>query len=559
MSGSAAPRFVVAPPQWSAEEYPTLPGSPAKLKHSVRRRVAYCLVAILVGLTGGLGNGLVVANLQAIQGQLGLTTVEAAWLPAVYYMFNMTANLLVFKFRQQFGLRLFAELGLGIYAALAVLHVFVHTFEISLLVRAASGLTAAAATSLGSLYMIQVLPRQKVFSAFIVGMSLSSMAVPLAWVLSPWLVDVSPWPSLYAFEAGLALCCLAAVMLFKLPVGMQVHVFERLDFVTFLLVAPAIALLCAVLVQGVNVWWFDTPWLAWALAGSLLLFALAAVVEWSRQTPLIRLRWLLHPSTLGFALGALVMRFMVSEQSYGAVGLLRMLGMQSDQLQPLYGVILVGMVLGTTLSALLFTRERVLWMILISIALISVGGWIDWNSTSLVRPHDFFFSQFLMSVAAALFIGPILISGMVQAISKGYDHIITFVVLFSVTQSLGGVLGPALLGTYQAQRTELYLQAIAAEMPASSAQVAQRLQSQQQAYARVLTDPALQKQAGNAQLAQIVKREAGVRAYNDVFLLIGLMTFSFLGYAVLRQAWLYYQAKVHPIITRTFVYKKIPT
>jgi len=164
-----------------------------------------------------------------------------------------------------------------------------------------------------------------------------------------------------------------------------------------------------------------------------------------------------------------------------------------------------------------------------------------------------------MSVAAALFIGPILISGMVQAISKGYDHIITFVVLFSVTQSLGGVLGPALLGTYQAQRTELYLQAIAAEMPASSAQVAQRLQSQKQAYARVLTDPALQKQAGNAQLAQIVKREAGVRAYNDVFLLIGLMTFSFLGYAVLRQAWLYYQAKVHPIITRTFVYKKIPT
>jgi len=57
MSGSAAPRFVVAPPQWSAEEYPTLPGSPAKLKHSVRRRVAYCLVAILVASPAAWATG----------------------------------------------------------------------------------------------------------------------------------------------------------------------------------------------------------------------------------------------------------------------------------------------------------------------------------------------------------------------------------------------------------------------------------------------------------------------------------------------------------------------
>lgn len=551
----SAPRYVVQPPEWEDHERPTLPGSPAKLVHSTRRRAAYFLVALLIGMAGGLGNGLVVANQQAIQGQLGLTPVEAAWLPAAYYMVNMTANLLVFKTRQQFGLRVFAEWGLGIYAVVAVLHLFVHTYEMSLLVRGVSGIAAASATSLATLYMVQAFPPAKVLSAFIIGMNLSSIAVPVAWVLSPFLVDVSPWPSLYAFEAGLALCSLAAVIVLKLPTSMQIHVFEPLDFLTFALVTPAIALLCAVLVQGVNSWWFDTPWLAWALAASLVLFALAAVLEYSRRTPLIQLRWLLHPSTLAFMLGAILMRFMVAEQSYGVVGLLRMLGMLPEQLQPLYGVISIGMVLGTIASAFFFSPQRVLWMILASIALIGVGGYLDWHATSQMRPHDFFFSQLLISFAAALFIGPIMISGFMQVLAKGLDHLITFIVLFSVTQSLGGVLGPAVLGTFQAQRTQLYTQAILSGMEATDPQVAQRLAIQQQAFARTDPDPALRTTQGRTQLMQIVRREAGVRAYNDVFLLIGMLAFSFLGYAMLRYVYVRYREDVHPRIASAVTQK----
>ena len=60
------PSYIVPPPQWEEHERPSLPGSPAKLAHSARRRVAYFLVSILIGLAAGLGNGLVVANQQAI-------------------------------------------------------------------------------------------------------------------------------------------------------------------------------------------------------------------------------------------------------------------------------------------------------------------------------------------------------------------------------------------------------------------------------------------------------------------------------------------------------------
>lgn len=77
-------RLLEPPPRWTPEEVPVLPGSPAKLEHTPAVRLAYLLTAVLVGITGGLGNALVTANLPAIQGQLGLTPVQGAWLPAAY-------------------------------------------------------------------------------------------------------------------------------------------------------------------------------------------------------------------------------------------------------------------------------------------------------------------------------------------------------------------------------------------------------------------------------------------------------------------------------------------
>lgn len=136
-----------------------MPGSPAILLHSPPRRLAYAAVAVLVGLTGGLGNALFIANLPAIQGDLGLTPAQGAWLPAAYFMVNVSTNLLLIKVRQQYGLRHFAELGLAVYALLSIAHVFVEGLGMAMFVRAASGFAAAATTSLGLFYMLQAFPR----------------------------------------------------------------------------------------------------------------------------------------------------------------------------------------------------------------------------------------------------------------------------------------------------------------------------------------------------------------------------------------------------------------
>lgn len=146
-------------PNWTDDERPTIPGSPSTPYHAPPVRLAYFLVGLLVGVTGGLGNAFIAANLPNIQGDLGLTPVEGAWLAAVYIMFNVTSNLILFKCRQQFGIRTFAEVAMVINVLMMLIHISVHSYETALLVRAISGFTAAPMSALGVFYVLQAFPK----------------------------------------------------------------------------------------------------------------------------------------------------------------------------------------------------------------------------------------------------------------------------------------------------------------------------------------------------------------------------------------------------------------
>ncbi len=527
------PVYLEPPPNWTPEERPTLPGSPGTPYHRPIVRAAYAAVGVLVGITGGLGSALVSANLPQIQGELGLTPSEGAWLPAVYVMVNVSSNLVLFKARQQYGIRRFAEIGMLAYVLVTLLHVLADDYSTALFARAVSGFAAAPMSSLGLYYVLQAFPKAKMGAGLCIGLTLAQLATPLAWLASPALLDIGDWRGLYLFELGMALCCMAAVVVLKLPPGMRIRVIEPLDFVTFLLVAPAVALVGAVLAQGRIQWWPDQPWMAWALVAAFLLFLLAGFVEHHREQPLIQTRWLGSADVARFMLGALGIRLLLSEQTFAATGLMRTLGMGPDQLGGLYAVMMAGTLAGAVLAALLFDPKRLTGLVIASVVLIVLGGLLDKEATSLTRPHDLLASQFLVSCAAGMFMGPLLIQAFIPVLMKGTDYVITFVILFSVSQSMGGLLGPAIYGTFQQYREHEYSAQIVARVDPTDPVVAQRLQLQGQVYARVVTDPALRSAQGVALLSQSATREASVRAYNDVVVLNTILALAFLAWSLL--------------------------
>jgi MFS family permease len=523
--------------EFKPHERAAMPGSPATPEHPTARRVAYFFVAILVGLTGGFGNALIAANLVNVQGTLGLYSDQAAWLSTAYLMTNVCMNMLLIKFRQQFGLNVFIRIFLGAYVLLTLGHLFVHSFASAIAVRAASGVSAGVLSSLSLFYFIQALPARWRMKAIVLGVGVPQLATPMARLFSSDLLEFGGWRSLYYFELGLAMLSLAAVALFRLPPSERIKVFEKLDLVTFALFAPGMALLCAVLGQGRIVWWTEVPWLGWALCGAIALLSVAMVIEHNRANPLLNTRWLGSGDIVRFALVATLMRLLLSEQSFGVVGLLTALGVVNDQLAGLFGWITLATVAGIAVSVLTIDPQKLGTPIVVALACIAAGSFLDTRATSLYRPQDFVVSQSLLGFAAALFVGPALLFGLTQALKRGPSHLVSFSALFGITQSLGGLAGGALLGTFQVVREKFHSHELVQSIALTDPLVASRVQSGAAAYGRVLGDTALRQAEGGASLSQLVTREANVLAFNDVFLVVGVfacVAVLWVGFLVVR-------------------------
>ncbi|MDU8361941.1 MFS transporter [Pseudomonas syringae group sp. J309-1] len=522
---------------WAPHERPTMPGSPSTPLHSTPKRWAYALVGVIVALTGGLGNALVVANLPYLQGSLGATTAEVAWLPAAYVMTNVSMNLVLVKFRQQFGLRTFTELFLVLYALVTFAHLFVNDLNSAIAVRAAHGMVGAALSTLGLYYMIQAFPQKWRLKALVLGLGTAQLAIPMARLVSEDLLQIAEWRGLYLFELGMALLSLGCVLLLKLPPGDRFKAFEKLDFLTFGLLSTGFALLCAVLSLGRIEWWLEKTWIGLASAASIALICAGLAIEHNRKNPLLITRWLGSGAIWRLGLAVILFRVVLSEQSIGAVGFLQTLNMGSEQLHSLYAVMLLGSVAGLAVSAWTINPQHLIKPLLISLAMIAIGAWMDSGSTNVTRQSNMYLSQFLLAFGGTFFLGPTLVIGISSVIANP-RNMVSFSVLFGITQNLGGLIGSAVFGTFQVVREKFHSSVLVEHLTLINPQVQARLQSSSASYASAIADPSTRTSLGIRAIANTATREANILAYNDVFMLIALVAVLTMVWISIRVTWL---------------------
>ena len=509
--------------QFKPHERPVIPGSPFNPDHPRERMIAYGVIGVLAGLTGGLGNALVTANLSYFQGTLGLSTREAAWIPAAFVTTNVCANLVLVKFRQQFGLLLFVRLMLALYIGSTAMHLFVHSAWSALLTRSISGIAAAGLTTLGLLTWFQAMPAPKRLFGIILGVSIPQLATPLARVLAPSLLETGDWRIAYIFELGLALLTLAAVIALPLPPSEREKAFERMDFVAIALLLPGVGLLCSVLALGRTVWWTDAAWIGWALIGSILLIGTAIVIEHGRANPLLNTRFLGQWPILRIATIAICIRIITAEQTFASVGLLSTLGYGIEQLQTLYIIVTLASVAGLVVAIVTFRPQFPGRAMQVACLLIAIAAIIDSRAASLTHPANFYLSQAMVGFAGLLFIGPAMVIGITRALLQGTQNFITWVVVFLATQNLGSLIGSALFGTLQTVREKFHSNILVQQVLLDNPTDAGRLSASAQQLSPVIADPALRAAQGTALVGQQVTRQANILAYNDIFLVIAAL------------------------------------
>jgi hypothetical protein len=306
-----------------------------------------------------------------------------------------------------------------------------------------------------------------------------------------------------------------------LPPSERRRVFCRLDVVTWILALCGYLLLCLVLAAGRLVWWTDTPWLGWALAAAVPLLCAALFIELTRRDPLVKFDWLSTATMLRFAVVALVLRLALAEQTYGAVGLLSAGGLNNDQLHVLFGCVSLAMLAGIVIAALTLRPTTLFWQVAIAALLVGGGALLDSHATNLTRAPQLYASQALIGLGTTLAIGPAMVYGFLQVLQKGADYLVSFVVMFSTTQNIGGLLGSALLGSYQTIAARQHAAALGEHVLLQDPQVVARLQAQ-----------------GVAQFGGALQREAAVLGFNDSFQLVAWVALAAAVYMAARALWM---------------------
>jgi hypothetical protein len=238
---------------------------------------------------------------------------------------------------------------------------------------------------------------------------------------------------------------------------------------------------------------------------------------------LLDIRWLASRQVLHLTAALLVFRIVLSEQFSGAFSLFQMLGLQNEQMATLSWVVLAASIAGglTCAAAMKPGREPAIHMA--SLALLAIGAYLDSQATNLTRPAEMYVSQALIAVAGALFLPPALASGLMSALKNGPNYILSFFIIFLTTQSIGGLLGSAAVGTFITWSEKIHSHALVEHIALTDPIVAQRVGQLSGAYGRVLTDKSLLSAEGLTLLGQQATREANVLAYNDVFLAVAVL------------------------------------
>ncbi len=514
-------------PQEPVEEQPVEAGPvppPAPAPMAPPRAAAYMAASTLLAMTQGFGLNLVAANIPQLQGPLGATSTEAVWLIAAYMAPNASLSLALIKIRNQYGLRRFAELGIAVFLVVSVLHIFITDLQSAIVLRFFAGIAAAPLSSLGFLYMLEAFsPARKLTVGISLALTNIGLAAPLTRLISPALIDLGGLRALLQFEVALAMLSFAAIYLLPLTAPPRVKVIEKLDIVSYLFIAIGFGAGAVVLVTGRTYWWLEAQWIGELLVVMVVALTIAAVIELNRKTPLIDLRWLFSREILHFAGVLILFRLMLAEQTAVAGNFFQITGLLNDQLIGLYGVTAVATIAGGLVCAAVLKPGREPGLHMVALMLIGVGAYLDSHATNLTRPEQMYWSQAMIAAGGSLFLPPAIASGFTLALRKGPQYILSFIVVFLVTQSLGGLAGSALFGSFITLREKFHSNILAEAMTLADPLVAARVSQLSAAYGRTIVDSAVLKAEGVALLSQQVTREANVLAHNDAFFVIALL------------------------------------
>ncbi len=460
------------------------------------------------------------SSLQEIEGALGATLEEGSWISTAYLVAEVVVIPLTGWLSQVFSVRWYLLVNSALFLLFSVCCAWAWNLGSMIVFRAGQGFTGGVLIPMSFTIVLTSLPPAKQP----IGMALFTITATFAPSIGPtiggWLTDNFGWE--YNFYLNIVPgLLLIGIVLYAIPSQpLKLSLLKGGDWWGIICMAIGLGSLEVVLEEGNRKDWFGSPLIVRLAVIAIIFITLFLWIELTRKKPFINLRLLLRRnfgigSIAGLALGL------------GLYGTVYLLPLYLSQIQGYTAMQIGEVIMWSGLPQLflipfvpkIMQRVDVRLLAAVGFSLFAVSCFMNSHMTHDTGINELRWSQIVRAIGQPLMILP-LTSIATANIEK--EQAGSASGLFNMMRNLGGSVGIAALSTLLTRREQFHSNRIGEAVSLYSPATQQRLDQLTQFFTSRGSDPTTAYEQALKAIANIVRTESYVMAYNDCFYFIGI-------------------------------------
>lgn len=459
------------------------------------------------------------SSLEQICGAIGATIEEGSWISTAYLVAEIVVIPMTGWLSQIFSVRWYLVVNSSLFLFFSLCCAWASSLGEMIVFRAAQGFTGGVLIPMSFTIVLTSLPPAKQP----IGLALFTITATFAPSIGPtvggWLTDNFGWE--YNFYLNIVPgLILIGIVLYAIPrQPLRLEQLKQGDWWGIICMAIGLGSLEVVLEEGNRKDWFGSPLITRLAITAAIFIALFLVIELTRKKPFINLRLLLRRN---FGIGSIA----VLALGLGLYGTVYLLPLYLAQIQDYTPMQIGEVIMWSGLPQLviipfvpkIIQRIDIRLVTAVGFSLFAVSCFMNSNMTHDTGIQELRWSQLVRALGQPLMILPLtsLTTANIEKEQAGSASGI-----FSMMRNMGGSIGIACLSTLLTWREQLHSNRIGEAVSIYSPQTQQRIEQLTQFFTSRGADPSIAHNQAIAAIANTVRREAYVMAYNDCFYFIG--------------------------------------
>ena len=461
------------------------------------------------------------SSLADIQGAIGAGIDDGGWISTSYLIPEIIVIPLTGWLARVFSMRKYLLVNTALFLAFSVACAFAQNLSEMIVLRAFQGFTGGVLIPAAFTLIMTMLPRAKQP----IGLAMFALSATFAPAIGPtiggYLNENYGWE--YIFYVNLVPGGIMIAMLFaSLPkAAMQLGLLRKGDWAGIAAMAIGLGALQTVLEEGNKDDWFGSDFIVRLSIIAAIALAAFLVIEFTVKNPVVNLRLLARRN---FSLGTAA-NFMLGAALYGSTFVLPL---YLSQIQG-YNAEQIGMVLAWTgipqlimipLVPRLMRYVDVRILIGVGFALFAASNFMNIYMTLDYAGDQLFWANVVRAIGQALVLAPLsaVATAGIEAENAGSAS-----GLFNMTRNLGGAIGIAVLQTLITKREQFHSNVLMSSVSNFSEATRQRIADLTRYFlTHGIADAAVAQHQAIIAIGRVVRRQAFVMSYSDVFLMVGV-------------------------------------